>query len=109
MVALLATAEGTSIITENLYDARFRYVGELARMGADITTEWQHAVVRGVKELSGCPVLAPDIRAGAALVLAGLRADGLTTIGDAYHIDRGYEDFVGKLTSLGAVVGRRET
>jgi len=109
MVALLATAEGTSIITENLYDARFRYVGELARMGADITTEWQHAVVRGVKELSGCPVLAPDIRAGAALVLAGLRADGLTTIGDAYHIDRGYEDFVGKLASLGAVVGRRET
>lgn len=108
MVALLAIAEGTSIVTENLYDARFRYVGELARMGADITTEWQHAVVRGVKELSGCPVLAPDIRAGAALVLAGLRADGLTTVGDASHIDRGYEDFVGKLASLGAVVGRRE-
>jgi UDP-N-acetylglucosamine 1-carboxyvinyltransferase len=108
MVALLAIAEGTSIVTENLYDARFRYVGELARMGADITTEWQHAVVRGVKELSGCPVLAPDIRAGAALVLAGLRADGLTTVGDAGHIDRGYEDFVGKLASLGAVVGRRE-
>jgi UDP-N-acetylglucosamine 1-carboxyvinyltransferase len=108
MVALLAIAEGTSIVTENLYDARFRYVGELARMGADITTEWQHAVVRGVKELSGCPVLAPDIRAGAALVLAGLRADGVTTVGDAGHIDRGYEDFVGKLTSLGAVMGRRE-
>ena len=108
MVALLAIAEGTSIVTENLYDARFRYVGELARMGADITTEWQHAVVRGVRDLSGCPVLAPDIRAGAALVLAGLRADGLTIVGDAGHIDRGYEDFVGKLASLGAVIGRRE-
>ncbi|HKX74261.1 MAG TPA: UDP-N-acetylglucosamine 1-carboxyvinyltransferase [Acidimicrobiia bacterium] len=109
MVALLAVAEGTSVVTENLYDSRFRYVGELARMGADITTEWQHAVVRGVKELSGCPVLAPDIRAGAALVLAGLRAEGETLIGDAYHIDRGYEDLVGKLSSLGATIGRRDT
>ena len=108
MVALLTVAEGTSVVTENLYDSRFRYVGELARMGADITTEWQHAVVRGVKELSGCPVLAPDIRAGAALVLAGLRAEGETVVGDAYHIDRGYEDMVGKLSSLGAVIGRRD-
>jgi UDP-N-acetylglucosamine 1-carboxyvinyltransferase len=109
MVALLSVAEGTSIVTENLYDSRFRYVGELARMGADITTEWQHAVVRGVRELSGCPVLAPDIRAGAALVLAGLRAEGQTVIGEALHIDRGYEDFVGKLKALGAVIGRSET
>lgn len=108
MVALLAVAEGTSVVTENLYDARFRYVGELARMGADITTEWQHAVIRGVERLSGCPVLAPDIRAGAALVLAGLRADGVTTVGDAEHIDRGYEDFAGKLASLGARVERRD-
>ena len=69
MVALLSVASGTSVITENLYDSRFRYVGELARMGADITTEAQHAIVRGVDNLSGCPVLAPDIRAGAALVL----------------------------------------
>lgn len=106
MVALLAVADGTSIVTENLYDARFRYVGELARMGADITTEWQHAIVRGVSELSGCPVLAPDIRAGAALVLAGLRAEGQTVVGDAFHIDRGYEDFVGKLRSLGAAIDR---
>ncbi|MGH8927000.1 MAG: UDP-N-acetylglucosamine 1-carboxyvinyltransferase [Acidimicrobiia bacterium] len=108
MVALLSVADGTSIVTENLYDARFRYVGELARMGADITTESQHAVIRGVKELSGCPVLAPDIRAGAALVLAGLRADGTTTVGDAYHIDRGYEDLVGKLRNLGAAIDRRD-
>ncbi|HEY7704185.1 MAG TPA: UDP-N-acetylglucosamine 1-carboxyvinyltransferase [Acidimicrobiia bacterium] len=108
MVALLACADGTSVVTENLYDARFRYVGELARMGADITTEWQHAIIRGVKELSGCPVLAPDIRAGAALVLAGLRADGTTVVGDADHIDRGYEDFAGKLAGLGAVITRRD-
>jgi UDP-N-acetylglucosamine 1-carboxyvinyltransferase len=108
MVALLSVADGTSIVTENLYDARFRYVGELARMGADIRTESQHAVIRGVAELSGCPVLAPDIRAGAALVLAGLRADGFTVVGDAQHIDRGYEDLVGKLSNLGAVIDRRD-
>jgi len=108
MVALLTVADGTSIVTENLYDARFRYVGELARMGADISIESQHAVIRGVNELSGCPVLAPDIRAGAALVLAGLRADGTTVVGDAYHIERGYEDLVGKLANLGAVTRWRE-
>ncbi len=106
MVALLSVASGTSVITENLYDSRFRYVGELARMGADITTESQHAIVRGVESLSGCPVLAPDIRAGAALVLAGLRAEGTTRVTDAEHIDRGYEDFTGRLTSLGAVIER---
>jgi UDP-N-acetylglucosamine 1-carboxyvinyltransferase len=106
MVAVLAIANGTSVITENLYDARFRYVGELARMGADITTEAQHAVIRGVERLSGCPVLAPDIRAGAALVLAGLRAEGTTEVGDAHHIDRGYEEFPDRLRSLGARIER---
>lgn len=106
MVALLSVASGTSVVTENLYDARFRYVGELARMGADITIEAQHAIVRGVDHLSGCPVLAPDIRAGAALVLAGLRAEGVTEVGDSSHIDRGYEDLTGKLASLGASVER---
>ena len=106
MVALLSVAAGTSIITENLYDARFRYVGELARMGADITIEAQHAIVRGVESLSGCPVLAPDIRAGAALAIAGLRAKGITEVGEATHIDRGYEDFVGRLAALGADVER---
>ncbi len=105
-VALLAVAEGTSVITENLYDARFRYVGELARMGADITTEWSHAVINGVERLSGCPVIAPDIRAGASLALAGLRAEGTTTISEVHHIDRGYEDFTGRLAQLGATVER---
>jgi UDP-N-acetylglucosamine 1-carboxyvinyltransferase len=109
MVALLTVASGTSVITENLYDSRFRYVGELARMGADITTEAQHAIVRGVDQLSGCPVLASDIRAGAALVLAGLRADGTTSIADAEHIDRGYEDFTGHLAALGARVSRSDS
>ncbi len=108
MVSMLALADGTSVVTENLYDARFRFVGELARMGADITTEWQHAIIRGVDKLSGCPVLAFDIRAGAALVLAGLAAEGETIVGDVHHIDRGYEDFAGRLAGLGAVVTRAE-
>jgi len=106
MVALLSLATGTSVITENLYDARYRYVGELARMGADISIEAQHAIIRGVEALSGCPVLAPDIRAGAALVIAGLAADGTTEVSDPSHIDRGYEDFVGRLASLGATIER---
>lgn len=106
MVALLSLAIGTSVITENLYDARYRYVGELHRMGADISIEAQHAIIRGVDRLSGCPVLAPDIRAGAALVIAGLAAEGTTTVSDPSHIDRGYEDFVGHLTSLGAQIER---
>ncbi|MGD2103479.1 MAG: UDP-N-acetylglucosamine 1-carboxyvinyltransferase, partial [Acidimicrobiia bacterium] len=91
MVALLSLATGTSVITENLYDARYRYVGELARMGADISIEAPHAIIRGVERLSGCPVLAPDIRAGAALVLAGLAAEGETAVAEPSHIDRGYE------------------
>jgi UDP-N-acetylglucosamine 1-carboxyvinyltransferase len=106
MVALLALSTGTSVITENIYDARYRYVGELARMGADISIEAQHAIIRGVDVLSGCPVLAPDIRAGAALVLAGLAAEGVTEVSDPSHIDRGYEDFVGRLSSLGATIER---
>jgi len=106
MVALLSISTGTSVITENIYDARYRYVGELLRMGADISIEAQHAVIRGVDGLSGCPVLAPDIRAGAALVLAGLAAEGITEVSDPSHIDRGYEDFVGRLSSLGATIER---
>ena len=108
MVALLATAEGTSVITENVYESRFKYIGELSRMGADISTDWQHAVIRGVPYLSGCPVVAPDIRAGASLVLAGLRAEGYSTISEVHHIDRGYEGFVDKLAALGADIERRE-
>jgi UDP-N-acetylglucosamine 1-carboxyvinyltransferase len=104
MVALMTLATGTSVITENIYDARFRYVGELNRMGADIVTEGQHIIVRGVPALSGCPVDACDIRAGAALALAGLAAEGYTTITDAQHIDRGYEGFADNLARLGAEV-----
>ena len=103
-VALLSVADGVGIVTENLFTGRFRYVDELIRMGADIRTEGHHAVVRGVPRLSGAPVRAPDIRAGAALVAAALGADGETLIGDAHHVARGYDDLVGKLRSVGADV-----
>jgi UDP-N-acetylglucosamine 1-carboxyvinyltransferase len=106
MVAMLAVADGVGIVTENIFRGRFRYVDELVRMGADIRTDDHHAIVRGVERLSGAPVRAPDIRAGAALVLAGLRADGETVVHDAEHVDRGYEDFVGRLRALGADVTR---
>jgi UDP-N-acetylglucosamine 1-carboxyvinyltransferase len=94
------------MVTENLFDNRFSYVGELARMGADITVDWQHATVRGVWQLSGCPVMANDIRAGAALVLAGLAADGTTAVSEVHHIDRGYERFTERLAGLGAQISR---
>ena len=90
-------ADGVGIVTENLFSGRFRYVDELRRMGADIRTEGHHAVVRGVPRLSGAPVRAPDIRAGAALVLAGLVAEGETVVSGAAHVDRGYEDLAGRL------------
>jgi UDP-N-acetylglucosamine 1-carboxyvinyltransferase len=108
VVALLATAEGTAIVTENVFDSRFSFVDELNRMGADVRNEGRHAVVRGVPRLSGAPVRALDVRAGAALVLAGLAADGETEVLDPYHVDRGYPDLAGKLRSLGADVNRVE-
>jgi UDP-N-acetylglucosamine 1-carboxyvinyltransferase len=104
LVAMLTGADGVGILTENLFSGRFRYVEELRRMGADIKTEGHHAVVRGVLRLSGARVRAPDIRAGVALVLAGLVAEGETTVTSAHHISRGYEDLVGALASLGANV-----
>jgi UDP-N-acetylglucosamine 1-carboxyvinyltransferase len=106
LVTVLAIAEGVAIVSENIYAGRFRYVDELRRMGADIRTEGHHAVVRGMPRLSGAPVRAPDIRAGAALVLAGLAADGETLVTGIEHIDRGYEDFDAKLRALGADVTR---
>jgi len=106
MVAFLATADGTSIVTENVYAARFRYIGELNRMGADITTDGQHVVVRGKPQLSGCEVDGCDIRAAAALVLAGLAAEGTTSVVNADHIDRGYAAFVPNMAALGADVTR---
>ncbi len=105
-VSLLTTADGVGIVTENIFSGRFRYIDELVRMGADIRTEGHHAVVRGLDRLSGAPVRAHDIRAGAALVVAALRADGETVVSDAHHIDRGYECFVEKLAGLGADVSR---
>ncbi|HEX9123866.1 MAG TPA: UDP-N-acetylglucosamine 1-carboxyvinyltransferase [Actinomycetota bacterium] len=107
MMALLAVAEGTSIVTENVFESRFMFVDELNRMGADIRTEGHHAVIRGVERLSSAPVRALDIRAGAAMVIAALAADGVTAIEDMYHVDRGYQDFEAKLTALGAEVTRR--
>ncbi len=106
MMAMLAIAEGTSILTENVFESRFMFVDELKRMGADIRTEGHHAVIRGVERLSAAPVRALDIRAGAAMVIAGLTADGITEVEDMYHVDRGYEDFAAKLTALGAEVRR---
>jgi len=106
MVSFLSTADGTSIITENVYAARFRYIGELNRMGADIHADGQHVVIRGVEVLSGCEVDGCDIRAAAALTLAGLGAAGETVVTEAQHIDRGYDGFVEKLRSLGAEIER---
>jgi UDP-N-acetylglucosamine 1-carboxyvinyltransferase len=107
LVTMMTVADGVSIVTENLFAGRFRYIDELRRMGADVRTEGHHAVVRGVPRLSGARVRATDIRAGAALVLAGLVADGETVVSDAHHVDRGYEDLAGALASVGAPVQRR--
>jgi UDP-N-acetylglucosamine 1-carboxyvinyltransferase len=106
MMALLAIARGTSILTENVFESRFMFVDELNRMRADIRTEGHHAVIRGVERLSAAPVRALDIRAGAAMVIAALAADGPTEIFDIYHVDRGYQDFDRRLSDLGAEIRR---
>ena len=105
-IALNAISEGAALVTENLFEARFRFVHELARLGADVQTEGHHALVRGRETLSGAPVEATDIRAGAGLVLAGLVADGVTTVHEVHHLDRGYAGFVDDLQRLGADVSR---
>ena len=102
ITALLSICEGTSIVNEAVWDNRFRYVSELRRMGAQISVDGKIAVVEGIENLVGAPVKATDLRAGAALVIAGLSANGLTTIEDIGHIERGYENIVGKLQGLGA-------
>ena len=102
ITALLTLAEGTSIVTEGVWDNRFRYVDELRRMGADISVDGKVAVVEGTGHLTGAPVKATDLRAGAALIIAALAADGTTEIEDIYHIERGYEDIEKKLRNLGA-------
>lgn len=107
IITMLAVADGVGIVTENLYPGRFRYVEELQRLGADVSTSGHHAVVRGVPRLSGAPVRAHDIRAGAAMVVAGLAAEGETLISGVQHIDRGYDDLVGRLSEVGAAIERR--
>jgi UDP-N-acetylglucosamine 1-carboxyvinyltransferase len=106
VLALNAVADGSAMVTENIFESRFMFIDELARLGADVRTDGHHAVVRGVDLLSGAPVVATDIRAGAGLVLAGLVADGVTTVGEAYHVDRGYPGFLEQLADLGASVTR---
>ncbi len=108
IVAMLSVADDVGIVTENIFSGRFRYIDELVRMGADIRTEGHHAVVRGVARLSGAPVVAHDIRAGAALVVAALAAEGETVISGAEHLDRGYENLVEKLRGLGVDIERAE-
>ncbi len=105
---LCALGEGLSVVTENVFENRFMFAAELMRMGANIDLEDHHAVIRGVDGLQGAPVSATDLRAGAALVLAGIVAEGYTTVHGIGHIDRGYEDYVGKLRALGADVMRKD-
>lgn len=107
-IALCVASEGMSVITENIFESRFRFVDELVRLGADASVDGHHVVIRGGRQLSSAPVWSSDIRAGVGLVLAGLIADGETEVHDVYHIDRGYEDFVGTLRSLGADIRRVE-
>ncbi len=109
IMAALSKAKGTSIITETIFENRFLHVGELLRFGADITVKDRTAIVRGVKKLYGAEVTCPDLRGGAALVMAALVAEGESLIYDVYHIDRGYEKFEEKLNSLGASVTRVKT
>ena len=106
ITTMLSVAEGVSVVTENLFVGRFRYVDELVRLGASITTEGHHAMIRGVDHLVGTSVRATDIRAAAALILAGLVAEGETTVRGLEHMDRGYDDFVGRLQHLGANIER---
>lgn len=105
-MVLAAIAEGRSVITENVFENRFMFASEITRMGADVRVDGHHAIIEGVKRLSGAPVQSSDLRGGAALVLAGLVADGETMVGQIGHIDRGYEDYVGKLANVGARIER---
>ncbi len=107
MATLLTLAQGTSIVTEDIWDNRFRYVEELRRMGADISVQGKVAIIEGIGKLKGAPVKACDLRAGAALIIAGLAANGVTEIEDIYHIERGYEDMDKKLRGIGADIEKR--
>jgi UDP-N-acetylglucosamine 1-carboxyvinyltransferase len=108
MMVLMALTPGISIITERVFESRFMHVSELARLGADIAIEGPSAIVKGGRPLSGAPVMASDLRASAALVIAGLAARGQTQVNRVYHIDRGYENIDRKLRALGARIERKE-
>ena len=109
IATLLALADGTSIINESVWDNRFRYVEELRRMGAEISVDGKIAVIEGKEKLVGAPVKATDLRAGAAMIIAGLAAEGTSTIEDIVHIERGYENIVDKLINVGADIKRIST
>jgi UDP-N-acetylglucosamine 1-carboxyvinyltransferase len=104
MAVLLGIAEGTSTVTESIFENRFKYVDELTRMGADIKVESNIAIISGVPKYTGARVNAPDLRAGAALVIAGLAAEGITVVDDIYYIERGYEHLDKKLRGIGAQI-----
>ena len=106
LMALLCVAGGTSVVSENIFENRFMHVAELRRMGADIRVEGANAIVRGLANLTGAPVMATDLRASASLVLAGLAAEGVTEVSRIYHLDRGYEKLDEKLSKLGAKIKR---
>ena len=106
MMVLLTQADGTSMVTENVFESRFSFVDEIARMGADIRIDGHHAVIRGRSRLTGASLAGLDVRAGAAGVMAGLLCDGPTVVRDIHHVDRGYADFVSRMQSLGADVER---
>ena len=106
IIAMNAIADGDSMVTENVFESRFMFVNELSRLGAQIHVDGHHASIHGITELSGAPVEATDIRAGAGLVLAALVADGVTTVDGAFHVDRGYPEFAEQLRALGADVTR---
>lgn len=106
-IAMNSVADGVAFVTENIFEGRFMFIDELVRLGADVRTDGHHAIVRGRERLSGAPVRATDIRAGAGLVLAGLVAEGTTHVSDVHHVDRGYQKFVEDLQRLGASITRR--
>ena len=108
-VALMAVSEGTSVITETVFESRFMHVEELRRMGADIRVDGSRAMVTGRARLAGAPVMASDLRASAGLILAGLAAEGSTEISRLYHLDRGYERIEEKLLGVGATIERRKS
>lgn len=109
MAVVLGISEGTSTVTESIFENRFKYVDELTRMGANIKVESNIAIINGTEKYTGARVNAPDLRAGAALVIAGLAAEGITVVDDIYYIERGYEEFEAKLASLGAVIEKVST